>query len=337
MFEPDSRSEKEIIELNEKFSHFSSFKIFTHKNPDGDALGSVLALKKILELQGMKAEAFVFDSFDEHFDFLPGIKDVRVEKKIQFAPGDSLFVFLDCSSLDRTGFDVSVFAEKEIVVIDHHLYGKHEDEKFLKIIDSNASSTAEIIFRLSEKLKWKTDHDVYFCLMAGILSDTGTFQHSNTSPGVLEIVSRLVKNGINLKKISDNLFKKKKVEGALKIWGKILARAAVDPKTKMAYSFISQSDLKKYGANEDELSGLVNLLSGIPEGDFSLLLVENKFGKTKASLRSEAYKKIDVAKIAAAFGGGGHKLAAGFEVDGKIEDNMELIKKKIEEELSGQK
>lgn len=326
--------EKEAGELGGKISRFSSFKIFTHKNPDGDALGSMLAFKKILELQNKKAEAFIFDSFDEHFGFFPGIGGLKVEKKLRLLPDENfLLVYLDCSSPDRTGFIDPPPGGKEIVVIDHHLSDDWKGDDVLKIIDSGASSTAEIIFRLSEKLKWKMENDIFFCLLAGILSDTGTFQHSNTSPDVLRIVSRLVKSGLNLKKISDNLFKKKKAEGSLKIWGKILARITVDKKTKMAYSFVSQSDLKKYGSNEDELSGLVNLLSGIPESDFSLLLIENKFGKTKASLRSESYKKTDVAKIAKAFGGGGHKLAAGFEIDGKIEENIELIKKTIAEEL----
>lgn len=326
--------EKEFSELGEKIFRFSSFKIFTHKNPDGDAVGSALALKKILKLQDKKAEIFVFDSIDENFNFLPGIEKINIEEKIEnIADNDSLLVFLDCSSADRTGFETSFFLEKEIVVIDHHLSDDWGGEKVFKIIDSNASSTAEIIFRLAEKLKWKTENDIFFCLLAGILSDTGTLQHSNTSPDVLQIVSRLVKSGVNFKKISDNLFKKKKAEGSLKIWGKILARAAVDKKTKMAYSFVSQNDLKKYGSNEDELSGLVNLLSGIPESNFSLLLIENKFGKIKASLRSESYKKTDVAKIAKTFGGGGHKLAAGFELEGKIEENIELIKKTIAEEL----
>ncbi len=326
--------EKLANELGGKISCFHSFKIFTHKNPDGDALGSALALKKILELRDKKAEVFVFDSIDKHFNFFPGIESIILKDKLEEISGDdSLFVFLDCSSPDRTGFDALAFTNKEILIIDHHLSGNWKAEKALKIINSKASSTAEIIFRLFERMKWKMDQDIFFCLLAGILSDTGTLQHSNTSPGVLEIISRLVRNGINFKKISDNLFKKKKVEGSLKIWGKILARAAVDEKTKMAYSFVSQNDLVEHGANEDELSGLVNLLSGIPEGRFSLLLVENKFGKIKASLRSEAYKNINVAKIAEAFGGGGHKLASGFELNGKIEDNIELIKRTIAQEL----
>ncbi len=327
---------KKISEFSGEISSFSSFKIFTHKNPDGDAIGSSLAFKKILELQNKKADIYVYDSIEEHFNFFPGINNIHIEKKLMFAPDDnSLFIFLDCSSPDRAGFDIKLFKGREIVIIDHHLSGNWEDKKALKIIDSAASSTAEIIFRVSEKLKWKMDYDVYFCLLAGILSDTGTFQHSNTSPAVLTITSRLVKSGINLKKISESLYKKKKAESSLKIWGMILARASVDKKTKMAYSFISQNDLKKYATNEDELSGLVNLLSGIPESDFSLLLIENKFGNTKASLRSESYKKIDVAAIAKAFGGGGHKLAAGFEVKGKIEDNIESIKKIIADELFG--
>lgn len=322
-----------IRQVEEKIFNFRSFKIFTHKNPDGDAIGSALALKKILELKNKSAEALVFDSLDLRFRFLPGISGIKIRN--EFADeGDSLFIYLDCHSPDRTGFQSSLFEGKESIVIDHHMAGgRKELENSLRIVDSAASSTAEIILNLAEGLNWKMDRDVSLCLLAGILSDTGTFQHSNTSSKALSAVSRLVKSGINLKRLAENLFKRREFGGSLKIWGEILARISVDQNTKMAISFVSLEDLKKYGVGEDELAGLVNLLSGIPESDFSLLLVENKFGKIKASLRSESYKGVDVAKIAKAFGGGGHKLAAGFEIEGRIEEQFEMIKEKIAKEI----
>ena len=330
--------DRDLKGLNEKFSGFDSFNIFTHKNPDGDALGSLLALGRILELQNKNADLFIFDSFDQHFNFFPYANRIRTQKESPKAgPERSLYVYLDCSSPHRTGFRIEPHPDIESVVIDHHLVGDPVEFDAIKIIDPGASSTAEILFDVAEKLNWEIDHDISFCLLAGILSDTGTLQHSNTSSKALRIVSRLIKNGVSLKKISDNLFKKKEVEGPLKIWGKILGRILIDEKIKMAYSFVSQEDLRQYNTSEDELSGLVNLLSGIPESDFSLLLVENKFGKVKASLRSESYKGIDVARIAKAFGGGGHKLAAGFEISGKIEENLDHIKETIENELSKQR
>jgi bifunctional oligoribonuclease and PAP phosphatase NrnA len=321
----------DIKRIGQKISGFLNFKIFTHKNPDGDAVGSMLAFEKILQTQKKAAEMFVFGEIADYFHFLPGFDKIKTQKEFS-AEDDSLFVYIDCSSPRRTGFDLAFFDGRESLVLDHHLTSAPEPNSF-GIIDPGASSTAEIIFSLSDELNWKINRDISFCLLAGILSDTGTFQHANTSPKAFTIVSRLLRNGLNLKKIADNLSNKKEASGALKIWGEVLARVSVDERTKMAFSFVSEEDLKKHNSTEDELGGLVNLLAGIPESKFSMLLIENELGKIKASLRSEHYKGVDVAKIAQSFGGGGHKLAAGFEVEGRIESEMELIKEKIAKEI----
>ncbi len=328
-----------VEKLKEKISDFSEYKIFTHKNPDGDAIGSVLALKKILQLRNKSVEAFVFNSLGRHLYFLPGSEKVRVQKEFKSAAGDpALFILIDCASWSRTGFPFFDLAEKEVVAIDHHpekpIFDpaeRPEEPLIFKIIDPVASSTAEIIFTLGKELNWKIDPEISFCLLTGILSDTGAFRHSNTTPEALKAVATLLKSGVNIKKIADNLFKKNGFPSQLKIWGEVLSRVSYDPLTKMAFSFALLEDLKKYDVKEDELSGLVNMLSAVPESRFSLLLVENSLGKIKASLRSEPHKKTDVAKIARIFGGGGHKLAAGFEIEGVLEEKLAAIKKKIAE------
>lgn len=334
---PPPDEEKNIEENFEKqIAAFSSFNIFTHKNPDGDALGSALAMQKILELRNKKAAIFIFDSLPRQFSFFPGIHKIKILREPPETSG-AMSIFIDCASPERTGFDFSLSEKERYIAIDHHLFIGPKKENILYIVDHAVSSTAEIIFTLTEKLKWKTSRDISFCLLAGILSDTGIFQHSNTSSKTLHAVSRLIKSGVNLKKISESLSPKKEFDSSLKMWGKILSRASLDRETKMLYSFAAEEDLKNYRVTEEELGGLANLLSGSPESAFSMLLTENKFGKTRASLRSESYKKIDVSKIAQAFGGGGHKLAAGFEVKGKIKDRLQEIKEKIKEELKKQR
>jgi len=237
--------------LKEKISAFSEYKIFTHKNPDGDALGSVLALKRILELKNKSAEIFVFNSIGEHFYFLPGIEEIRIQKEFKGgANSPALFVLVDCASWGRTGFPFFDFAEKEIITIDHHPERTDKEPLALEIIDPGASSAAEIIFALARELNWKIDPEISFCLLAGILSDTGAFKHSNTTSKALEAVSALMKNGVNIKKIADNLFKKNEFPGQLKLLGEILARASLEPRIKMAFSFAVDKDLKKHGAEE---------------------------------------------------------------------------------------
>ncbi|MBU4338667.1 bifunctional oligoribonuclease/PAP phosphatase NrnA [Patescibacteria group bacterium] len=321
-----------LEKIKRKISGFQNFNIFTHKNPDGDAIGSILALCQILAAKGKTARTFIFDSADERFSFFPNFEKIKIARKPELLD-NALIIYVDCSSPARTGFEENSFADKEGIAIDHHLVSEQEDPNVIKIINSAASSTAEVIFDMATQLNWPMDVETSTCLLGGLLADTGSFQHSNTSPKSFRIVSLLIKKGVNLKKTAEQLFKKREFDGSLKIWGKVLSRVSVDAQTKMAFSYVSQDDLKKYNSNEDELSGLINLLAGIPESRFSLLLIETKFGKVRGSMRSELYKGVDVAKIAQAFGGGGHKLAAGFEVEGKIKDKEKEIKEKIAEEL----
>lgn len=328
-------TEKDSIlleKVNKKISEFKNFNIFTHKNPDGDAIGSILALYQLLTVKGKTVKMFVFDSADEHFYFFPNFEKIKITRTPELL-SDALTIYADCATPARTGFEERFFTDKETLIIDHHIVSDQEEPNMIKVVDPTASSAAEVIFDLATNLNWPMDLKASTCLLGGLLADTGTFQHSNTSPKALKIVSLLIKKGTNLKKIAEQLFKKRKFDSSLKMWGEVLSRASLDPETGMAFSYVTQENLIKYNSNEDELGGLINLLAGIPESKFSLLLIETKFGKIKASMRSEFYKGIDVAKIAQAFGGGGHKLAAGFEVEGKIEDKGKEIKEKIREEL----
>ncbi|MDP3057417.1 MAG: bifunctional oligoribonuclease/PAP phosphatase NrnA [bacterium] len=321
-----------LEKIKQKISDFQNFNIFTHKNPDGDAVGSILALYQILAAKGKNARMFIFDSADERFSFFPNFEKIEITKKPELLD-NALTIYVDCAGPDRTGFEEKFFSGKEAIAIDHHLTNVQKKPDMVKLINPGASSSAEVIFDLATQLDWPMGLETSTCLLGGLLADTGTFRHSNTSPKALQIVSLLIKKGTNLKKIAEQLFKKRKFGGSLKIWGEVLSRAAVDPQTKMAFSFVSQDDLKKYDSDENELSGLINLLAEIPESRFSLLLTETRLGKIKGSMRSELYKGVDVAKIAQAFGGGGHKLAAGFEVEGKIGEKEKEIKEKIREEL----
>lgn len=321
-----------LEQIRQKISAYQNFNIFTHKNPDGDAVGSILALYQILSSKGKTVKIFIFDSVDDRFSFYPNFEKISVAREPKLL-NSALTIYIDCANPARTGFDEKFFTDKETIIIDHHPVSDQEEPDTIKIVNSSASSAAEIIFELATQLSWPMEREVATCILGGLLADTGTFQHSNTSPKSLEIVSLLVKKGTNLKKIAENLFKKREFNSSLKIWGEVLSRVSVDSETEMAYSYVTQNDLKKFNSDEDELNGLINLLASIPESKFSLMLIETKFGKIRGSMRSELYKGVDVAKIAQAFGGGGHKLAAGFEVEGNIKENEKEIKEKIKYEL----
>ena len=154
-------------------------------------------------------------------------------------------------------------------------------------------------------------------LLLGILSDTGTFQHSNTSSRVMEIASDLMKKGAPLNKIISTTFTNRNI-ATLKLWGRAFEKAKINPESGMIVSVITLKDLEDCEASNDDIAQVASILNTVPGTKFSLILSERPGGIVKGSLRSEEYKDTDVSKIAAQFGGGGHKLASGFEIKGKI-------------------
>ena len=154
-------------------------------------------------------------------------------------------------------------------------------------------------------------------LLTGIYFDTGGFRHQNTTNEVLSIVSELLKKGARLNKITENIDNQRPIS-LFKLWGIALDRLRLNKKYGLSVSVITMEDIEKAGATEEEISGLVNLLNSAPESSVALLLCESFGDKIKGSLRTES-DQIDISKLAKSLGGGGHKKAAGFTINGRIE------------------
>lgn len=295
-----------------------NFLLIAHERPDGDTIAATIAITQFLESLGKKAEAVCAGGVPEVFQFLAGWQKIKTD----FLLGDfQMIILIDNGDLRRTGFlDRIILAKSQglpIINIDHH--PKNDIWKLAKIniVDEKASSTCEIIHDLFQKLHRPISSQTATTLLAGIYTDTGGFQHSNTTPRTLKIVSELLSRGAQLKKISDNISNYKSL-AMLKLWGIALDRIVHRPDLKLVYSVITRRDIERVGATDQDLAGVVNLISSIPDEVASLLLYELPDGKIKGSLRTES-GKIDVARIAGLFGGGGHKKAAGFVIDGKLE------------------
>lgn len=292
-----------------------SFKILlvAHNGPDSDTTGSTLALKEYLENKGKIADVICFDPFPDY------LKNLLPEK---FKHPDHLNLqsyeaIIACDSVER-GFDKikKNLSEKQVVVlIDHHpdIVTKGD----VNIIDAAYSSVCEIIYDFFEFNKTEITKNVATCLLAGILGDTGNFKHANTSARVLEIASLLMKKGAHLQKIIDTTFANKKIS-TLKLWGIAFEKAKINAKNGMIMTVLTQNDIKQCNASTDDVAQVSSILSTVPGVKFSLVLSEREDGTIRGSLRSEEYKNTDVSEIAHRFGGGGHKLASGFEIKGKI-------------------
>lgn len=287
--------------------------IGTHEHPDGDAIGSSLALWHVLRQWGKNATVYIPDPAPPFLEFLPGFAALTTSKPT-VAEFD-VVVVLDYTQLYRTHLEAEVRRHPRTVSIDHHYDNRGEAK--LNLIVPEAAATAHILTEVFRQYRLPLTSEIATCLLTGIFTDTGSFMHDSTTPEILEIAAELMSRGARLSHIAHETYQKKELP-SLRIWGRALSRVLLNRQTHAAVSLITRQDFKDCEATLDDLDGVVNLLNTLPQSDFALLLAEYEPGKIKGSLRSEPHKKVDVSRIAKRLGGGGHKLASGFEVPGHI-------------------
>lgn len=302
---------KELIDAS------NSILLTMHERMDGDDGGSVLAMLHALEKQGKQVTASIKQGVPESLRFLPGSN--KIIDDIDHAKYDLLISF-GCSNLARTGSEKIQSLKIPTINIDHHpdnsLYGQ------TNIVDHEKSSVAELIFDLFIFYKWEINHEIATCLLTGIITDTGSFMHSNTKPSTFEAAAHLMKKGAQTSKIAKAAFKGKSPE-VLRAWARALENSFYDKKNKIIYSVITEEDLSELGdLPKKAFDGVVETLNTIPEAKFAMF-IKQEGEIIKGSLRSDFYKNVDVAQIAKLFGGGGHKLAAGFSLVGKLKKDSQ--------------
>lgn len=309
--------------LNYVMRESTKILLIAHSRPDGDTSGSVLALKEYIKSLGKQVDIACPDPFP---DFLKPISEEQFQSpdNLNLAEYD---LIIACDSVERGFAKIQTkLREKQITaVIDHHpditIVGD------ITIVDPEFSSVCEIIYEFFAFNKIEITKMMATFLLMGILSDTGTFQHANTTARVMEISSNLMKRGATISKIIETTFSNKKIS-TLKLWGKAFEKAKINPKNGMIVSVLTKKDLEECNAGGEDIAQVSSILNTVPGTKFSLILSEREGGIIKGSLRSEEYKEVDVSAMAHQFGGGGHKLASGFEVKGKIvetENGWEII------------
>ncbi|KKR20447.1 MAG: MgpA protein [Candidatus Moranbacteria bacterium GW2011_GWA2_39_41] len=309
---------KEFNTLNFVIKESDQILLFAHSRPDGDTTGSVLALKEYARTLGKKADIACYDSFPEYLRSFSEEKFINPEnldlKKYNLIIG--------ADSVER-GFHkiINLVADNQITaIIDHHPDITVKAD--ITILDAKYSSVCELIYDFFIFNKVEINRKMATFLLLGIMSDTGSFQHSNTTPKVMEIASQLMKRGAPLAKIVESTFSNKNIS-TLKLWGKAFEKAKINPANGMIISVLTKKDLEECGAGSEDIAQVSGILNTVPGTKFALILSERGEGIIKGSLRSEEYKGVDVSKIAAQFGGGGHKLASGFEIKGTIQETKD--------------
>lgn len=305
--------------------------IFSHVNPDGDTLGSMLGLSKLIELNFNKTpDTVIIGKTPETYSFLNSIATCKNSANLDKAIKYDLAIAVDIAAKDRmVDMQEVYFNAEKTVNIDHHVTNNGYGQ--INIIDEHASSTGEVIYEIAKALNWKLNTDIAELLYVAILTDTGGFRFENTSPKVFNYAAELTEAGANPTQLYRKCYESKPKAMAL-LNAFAIQNAVFKENDKIAYSIITKEDMKRLNAKGDYTEGISEALRQINSTEVSMLLKEADNQTTKVSLRS---KKIDVAKIAETFGGGGHRFAAGCTIQKPpkiaIDKLLELVKMSLNE------
>lgn len=314
----------EITKLLEKNN---SFLITSHKNIDGDAIGSELALYFILKKLNKKPIILNQDRLPRIYNFLPDSDKVHcLEDNYINIKNIDVGIIVDCSNFERIEETYKIFKNiKNIINIDHH----NSNKKFGKLnyIDSGASSVGEIIYDLIKFINLDLlDEKISTCLYTAIITDTGSFRYSNVSSKTFSIVSDLASQGIKPNLIADNIYNRNTYSG-LKLLGEALLTLEVDKSNYVSWLTITRDMLNNTEANDEEVEGIIDIARTLENTEVSILFRETKDHKIKVSFRSKG--DFNVNEFAGKFNGGGHPNSSGCVCSGKITE----VKEKILSEL----
>jgi phosphoesterase RecJ-like protein len=295
--------------------------IACHVNPDGDALGSVLAASLGLRKLNKKT----YPSWGERpvevppaYSFLPGTESLL---QVDDVPPADVFLALDCGAADRLGeLEQVARSSRCLINIDHH--PGNEGFGTLNIVVTDASSTAELVTRLLEDLGVEFDRAIATCLYTGIVTDTGRFQYTNSSPETLRLAADLLSYGVPAPEIAQEVFESAPF-GYLKLVGRVLERATLVEAERFVYAWITQKDLAETGLRLEETEKLIDLIRSTGAAAVAAMFKEQPDGKFRISLRSK--DDTSVGAIARARGGGGHERAAGYTADDVDEAVADLL------------
>ncbi|NIA24901.1 MAG: bifunctional oligoribonuclease/PAP phosphatase NrnA [Gammaproteobacteria bacterium] len=300
----------------------SEIAVACHVGPDGDAIGSALGLAASARLAGRSSvvsfgEPFVLPPI---YEYLP--LEILVSPK-EFPAQPEVMVSVDAASLDRLGSLVpSAKSSGSLIVIDHHISNPGFGD--VNVIDAEAAASAQIVFRLLGELAWPIDETVATALLTGIVTDTGRFQYSSTSPEVLRIAAELVEAGAHPEIVGQNMYERVPFS-FLKLEGDVLARAELDG--DIVWSVLYQEDLTRWGIGMEDTDPLIDVVRLAWEATVAVLIKELADGTFKVSLRSRG--EVDVGVIASAYGGGGHHNAAGFSHAGPPDAIIAALKARL--------
>lgn len=284
----------------------------THENPDGDAIGSLLALGLALEAWGKAATLFADSPIPAVYRFLPAVE--RIVNQVDAPPRFDAAVILDCASLSRCGRAAAVAGACPILIcLDHH--PTNTGFGHLRWIDPAACATAEVVYHLIKAMGVALDTPMATAIYTGILTDTGSFRFANTNRAAFAICAEMVALGVDPYQAARHVYGTYSL-GRIKLLNRALDSIEIAGNGKISIMTLSKRMLAETGTHTEDIEGLIHYARRIEDVKLAALIVEDTdghSGRFHVSLRSDG--DVDVGAIAAGFGGGGHPNAAGFSID----------------------
>ena len=286
--------------------------IISHRHPDPDTIGSNLTLYDLLSSMGKSVHSYCVDQIPQTYQFLPQTSGYLSE----LIPAEhDLLISVDCGSPEQMAFQKThpTILERNFINIDHH--ASNQSFGIINIVQTNLSSTSEIIFNLLNYWGVSITPRMATYLLVGLYYDTGSFMHSNATPAVMEMAESLLRLGANQQLIIQNLYHNFSQE-KFHLWGKTLEKIKITDKNS-AVAVFGNDELQEFHNASENLSGVIDFISMTKEIDFAVMISEEKTGQIKGSLRTR-YDHINLSDLAGQLGGGGHRKASGFGFPGKL-------------------
>lgn len=317
------KKEETQMRLEDYLSDVKTMAVSGHIRPDGDCIGSVLGVYNYVRKYHPEIQIIPYlEPIPGDFTFLPGTGKLKRANKFDSTSYD-LFVACDCGDIGRLGDSGVYFSNaKKTVCIDHHeTNGSFADVNY---VFPDASSACELVGQVIDKDR--IDKDIAECLYTGMVTDTGCFQYSSTHRSTMEFAGFLMEKGIDYSFIVDHVFFERSLK-QLQMLGVAITNAKVFCNGKVIASFVTADEMKKYDAAPKNMEGSVSTLRSVNGVEVAFFMYPTEDGKYKVSARA-ATDTVDLSKLASEFGGGGHKRAAGFSMEG--DDPRQMVNALIE-------
>ncbi len=281
------------------------FVVTSHARPDGDGIGSALACGQILRVMGKDAEVVMYDGVPRIYQGLPfANRAIRAESA---PPNDA--VILECDGTQRAG--LAGLDQCFLINIDHHVSGRNFAH--INWIDSSVMATAELVYRLARLACVPVDRDIATCLYTALMTDTGSFMFEGTDEHTFTVARELVLAGANPAQCARQIYFGHST-AKMRLLGAALSN--LHREGPLAWIWVTQEQMERFGAREEDCEGLVNYVLSIGEVEVAAFFRELPDGRFRVSLRSKG--KLDVARVAERFGGGGHECASGCSLEGPL-------------------